>query len=719
MRQFLALLILLFSANAFGQVNAATCNTSDVQSAINAATEGQTVTIPAGTCTWTSGVSWTGKGIAIQGAGSGRVIAYDNGSETPTIGAGTKTFAIAGYSPGLSSSSITNGETLRVFETNSQANYMQGTVTSLSGGTLTMNITSTGGSGSTHRWLISTLPTTVLIDNASNYMFNMTEDTSFNQSLSGIQMVAGTSTASAIPFLFKSGGQPMLLHDNWFQLSSNYEIIDSTTNRGVIWNNTFTGSTANNNQLTTTAALRIKGAPTTSWTTPSTWGAADTTGTGALYFETNDVHVLQSASDNDDNGRMVWRYNLMDSSTVGTHGADTSNYGERYFEYYQNTGIFFGYSDGSTFNVANGWVGLIRGGTFVMWGNTLPAITSQDYGTKADALMIVMNLQRNAGPDPCWGAGGSAGQYYYAPRQVGMGYVTGSGRANYPPDGVNNSPTDSVTYVGDSEPAYMWGNSRQPLTNVIVEDYGIGNTNGCPSSPTPDSSSNYLHLNRDYFNGSTPKPGYSPYTYPHPLTTGTPQASTPTFAPVAGTYTGTQSIVISTGSGGVICYTTNGSTPTTNGSTNCTIGTKYASPVSVASSQTLKAVAGGTGFSDSFTGSAAYTILTQAVTPTFSPTAGTYTGTQNISISTTTGSVICYSLTVTPATNGTTGCSAGSLYSSAVAVAATGILRAVAGGTGLTDSSVGSAGYTINNFPLAPPTQFTGNTVITGPTGVH
>src|SRR4029077_3083888 len=134
--------------------------------------------------------------------------------------------------------------------------------------------------------------------------------------------------------------------------------------------------------------------------------------------ETNDVHAFQAASDNDDNGRLVWRYNLMDHSTFGTHGADTSSYGGRYFEYYNNTGIFYGYGDGTTFNMANGWIGLVRGGTFVVHDNTLPVISSQDYGPKAEVLMMVMNLQRNGGPNPCWGAGTSGGAAYPAPRQV-------------------------------------------------------------------------------------------------------------------------------------------------------------------------------------------------------------------------------------------------------------------------------------------------------------
>jgi len=54
---------------------AKTCNSGDMQSAINSAATGDTVTIPSGTCTWTSGVTISGKGITVKGAGSGRIVA--------------------------------------------------------------------------------------------------------------------------------------------------------------------------------------------------------------------------------------------------------------------------------------------------------------------------------------------------------------------------------------------------------------------------------------------------------------------------------------------------------------------------------------------------------------------------------------------------------------------------------------------------------------------
>jgi hypothetical protein len=87
-----------------------------------------------------------------------------------------------------------------------------------------------------------------------------------------------------------------------------------------------------------------------------------------------------------------------------------------------------------------------------------------------------------------------------------------------------------------------------------------------------------------------------------------------------------------------------------------------------------------------------------ASTPTFSPGAGSYTSGQSVTISATTGGVICWNTTGSPATNGTTGCTTGTLYSGAISVSATETLYAVAGGTGYLDSSVGSAAYTLPLF---------------------
>jgi hypothetical protein len=79
-------------------------------------------------------------------------------------------------------------------------------------------------------------------------------------------------------------------------------------------------------------------------------------------------------------------------------------------------------------------------------------------------------------------------------------------------------------------------------------------------------------------------------------------AATPTFSPVAGTYSSTQSVTISdTTAGATIYYTTDGSTPTTS-------STKYTGAISVAATTTIRAIASATGFSNSAVASATYTI---------------------------------------------------------------------------------------------------------------
>src|SRR5271166_3362700 len=96
MKRVILLLSLLFlPVVVLAQVNALSCGSIDVQNAINTATEGQTVNVPAcpAGVPWTSGVTVSGKGIKIQGAGSGRIIAYA-GNTLLTISTGTKTLPI-------------------------------------------------------------------------------------------------------------------------------------------------------------------------------------------------------------------------------------------------------------------------------------------------------------------------------------------------------------------------------------------------------------------------------------------------------------------------------------------------------------------------------------------------------------------------------------------------------------------------------------------------
>ena len=84
--------------------------------------------------------------------------------------------------------------------------------------------------------------------------------------------------------------------------------------------------------------------------------------------------------------------------------------------------------------------------------------------------------------------------------------------------------------------------------------------------------------------------------------------ATPIFSPNAGTYTSTQSVTLTCPSGSTCCYTTNGSTPAATTPGTCSTGSTYSTAISVASTETVKALASQAGFINSSVGSALYTI---------------------------------------------------------------------------------------------------------------
>lgn len=160
--------------------------------------------------------------------------------------------------------------------------------------------------------------------------------------------------------------------------------------------------------------------------------------------------------------------------------------------------------------------------------------------------------------------------------------------------------------------------------------------------------------------------------------------ATPVFSPVAAQYDVTpQNITITDATGGTtLYYTTNGVDPTN-------ASAVYSGPVAIsaAGSTTLKAVAyDGSEYSAIRTG--VYTL--KVATPTFSPVAGSYGSTQNVVLATTTsGAPVHYTL------NGTTPTSGSATYSTALSISSTTTVKQIAVKTGLEDSAVSSATFTI------------------------
>jgi hypothetical protein len=177
------------------------------------------------------------------------------------------------------------------------------------------------------------------------------------------------------------------------------------------------------------------------------------------------------------------------------------------------------------------------------------------------------------------------------------------------------------------------------------------------------------------------------------ITIETP-AATPVIAPAAGTYTSAQTVTISDATAGAkIYFTTNGTAPTTSSNV-------YSGPITISTSETIEAMAAASGYSNSAVASAAYTInIPVAATPTFSPSAGTYTSTQTVTMSDITpGATVYYT------TNGTAPTTSSTVYSSPITVSTSETIEAIAAASGYTSSAVASAAYTINIPVAAMPT---------------
>src|SRR5437764_5918770 len=81
-------------------------------------------------------------------------------------------------------------------------------------------------------------------------------------------------------------------------------------------------------------------------------------------------------------------------------------------------------------------------------------------------------------------------------------------------------------------------------------------------------------------------------------------------------------------SGAIIRYTTNGNTPTSS-------STQYTGPIPVSTTTTIKGMSSLLSSSDSCLLNALYTMTSMVTTPTARPAAGTYTSSQNVTLSST------------------------------------------------------------------------------------
>jgi hypothetical protein len=183
--------------------------------------------------------------------------------------------------------------------------------------------------------------------------------------------------------------------------------------------------------------------------------------------------------------------------------------------------------------------------------------------------------------------------------------------------------------------------------------------------------------------------GDSPSAVASATYTITPPAATPTFSPAAGTYTSVQTVsILDATPNASIYYTTNGSTPTATSA-------EYTGPITVSSTETVKAMAIAPGYSASAVGSAAYTVHLTATAPTFFPIPATYTSPVTVTLSDATSEATIYYTT-----NGSTPTTSSAKYSSAgITVSASETINALATAPGYAQSPVASAAYIVATAP--------------------
>ena len=162
-----------------------------------------------------------------------------------------------------------------------------------------------------------------------------------------------------------------------------------------------------------------------------------------------------------------------------------------------------------------------------------------------------------------------------------------------------------------------------------------------------------------------------------------PVLPAPTFSVTSGTYNSMQTITISDATPGTkIYYSLNSNTPSTSNGL-------YSGPITIGNSLTINAIAAKAGYTNSTVSSASYNLV--VATPVLSLAAGTYTGSQTVTVTSATPTAkIFYTI------NGVTPGASSTLYTGPITISASETLKVIGAETGFTSSPVVSAAYKIN-----------------------
>lgn len=506
----LLIFFLLFSTSLFAATYNSDGSQADVQSKINSASSGDTVTIPSGSFTWTSGVTISGKGIKIQGAGGGRVEGSSNTALSLTTG--SKSFTIRS---GSTINGFTVAETLIVHDKFYPANTMTGTVTNWDGTTLGMNITAATGSSPSNDWDFESAAATNLILGQAAYtaLFVISKDATTSTEITGFRFYNNGSSPNGYGISFSGAGKDPLIHD--LRFSSVAQGIRGYVNGAVIWKCYFEAgwNIAANPSAVNNGIIISNPSATNDWTDANTVGTNDAGGVRNIYIEQCYwLGHVGGGIDFGDNCRGVIRYCVFDDSAITYHGVDTGDYSARHTEIYNNIFIFDVPSVGFPAALDH-WVHW-RGGSGIMTDNVVDNINSTAYGNKPEVDLVYQALGRtNTSQFGVYGwPGGTDGTLVHYPAAHQPGQGSNGAAAWFTSAGTPKLYTATNTYT---EGCYFYNNTGTVI--VSVQTYA----NEIPGISPVRNAANYIQLNRDYFmtapQAGTPFYGYQKFTYPHPL----------------------------------------------------------------------------------------------------------------------------------------------------------------------------------------------------------
>jgi len=404
-----------------------TCQHDDVQSAIDAATDGTTVQIAAGSCVWPLHVGWSDKNIIVKGAGIDKTVITTTGQFSWYIGAnatGKAHFRLSGMT-------------------------LAGNITNAA-----IAITTEGNPGVNSGWRVD------------HIKFNFPTGERRGVTVRGVT----------------------------------YGVID---HNDFLWSNGVAVGVAAFNASDACVSPPTNAEGNFASSQPLDLGTAN-----AIYVEDN-TFTSQGApmivyDDSAGGGRMVFRYNTVNGGFVYSHWTRGCEVGGFIHEIYNNT--FIGNADYNDYAVR------LESGTGVMFNNTV-----RSYQTLPPYVVL---------DDRRAGGSGEASLPFNAcdGNQAWDGNKGDPVAPGWPCFGqIGRSPGKSLaaSIAGDkqvSAPFYFWNNGLE-LTcasgGACTDVLSVWATPAAyvKASPHPNGEVDYV------MNGKTPKPGYTPFTYPHPLVT--------------------------------------------------------------------------------------------------------------------------------------------------------------------------------------------------------